>query len=88
MAPFGFDDDEWLAAQFLLLFDETGDEEEARRRTEELGRCRNEDLARRRTEELARRRAAQGWPPPPQLPPPPPASKGLWSRISAWIRRG
>jgi len=26
MTPFGLDDDEWLAAQYLLFFDETGDE--------------------------------------------------------------
>ena len=42
--PFGFDDDEWLAAQFLLFFDETGDEAEARRRVEQL---RNQRAARR-----------------------------------------
>ena len=41
---FGFDDDEWLAAQFLLFFDETGDEAEARRRVEQL---RNQRAARR-----------------------------------------
>lgn len=76
MTPFGLDDDEWLAAQYLLFLDETGDEAEARRRVERL---RNQRAAQRHH------------PIPPFLPPPPPPAslqpqRGLWQRFWARLR--
>jgi hypothetical protein len=84
MPPFGFDEDEWLAAQFLLFFDETGDVEEARRRTEVL-----------RAQRAAQR--SGGLPPtrpvvPPTTPPAKPmpqpsANRGCLGAFWAWVRR-
>ena len=58
MAPFGFSDDEWLAAQYLLFLDETGDEEEARTRTEALRRAPRGERA-KLAEQLRIEQAAQ-----------------------------
>lgn len=97
MAPFDFDEDEWLAAQYLLFLDETEDEAEARRRVEQL-----------RNERAAGGHAHPPFPPPilrqlplspeeearfpspsralPPPPPPSPAPAPLWRRIWAWLQ--
>jgi hypothetical protein len=81
MTPFGFDDDEWLAAQYLLFFDETGDEAEARRRVEQL---RNQ-----RSLRLQNPHPLRPPDPPPIAPPPPPRASrrpGVWQRLFGWLR--
>jgi hypothetical protein len=75
------DDDEWLAAQYLLFFDETGDEAEARRRVDAL-----------RTQRASQRRGPMpaippDKAPPPPFPPPQPPRRGFWEDFLAWLRR-
>lgn len=85
MTPFGLDDDEWLAAQYLLFFDETGDEAEARRRVEQLRNQRALQL-----QNPHPLRPPEQAPISPVPPPPPPHGAprpGFWRRLLGLIRR-